>query len=331
MTTQPAEAVPEVHVSRRPSLLALLALVGVTAVWGGTFVVVKDVTRDVSPMDFLAVRFLIATAALAALRPRAVFTLSRKQLGHGVLLGLALGSAYLAQTCGQQYTSASMSGFITGMSVVCTPVLAGLLLRHRIGRGTWGAVAMATVGLGVLSLRGFAIGPGEGLTLLCALFFALHIVGLSEWSTARDAHALTVVQLGVVAVLCLVLGAPDGIDVPGEESFWLPVIGLAVVATAAAYLVQTWAQARLPASAAAVVLTLEPVFAGFFGVLVAHDELSPRILLGAALVVGAMYLAEFRSAATKPEATRQSWESACPDLSVPSEYPRRPTSKPRGR
>ncbi|MEU5844908.1 DMT family transporter [Saccharopolyspora shandongensis] len=280
----------------------MVSLIAVTVVWGGTFVVVKDVTRQASPMDFLAVRFLIATAVLAALRPRRGLKLSRKQLGHGVLLGLALGVAYIGQTYGQQHTSASMSGFITGLSVVFTPVIAGLFLRYRIGLATWCAVVIATAGLGVMSLRGFAIGPGESLTLLCALFFALHIVALGEWSTVRDAHALTVVQLGVVGVLCLALGAPDGITVPMDWGFWIPVIGLAVVATAAAYLMQTWAQARLPASVAAIVLTLEPVFAGVFGVLVDHDELTGRIIVGGALVVGAMYLAEFRSGATSSKA-----------------------------
>ncbi|MFI0462980.1 DMT family transporter [Saccharopolyspora sp. 5N102] len=277
--------------------LALASLVIVTAVWGGTFVVVKDVTQQAPPMDFLAVRFLVAAGALALWSPGRLLVLSRKQWGHGVLMGLLLGIAYIGQTFGQQYTSASMSGFITGMSVVFTPMIAGLLLRHRIGLATWGAVGIATVGLGILSLRGFTIGLGEGLTLLCALFFALHVVALSEWSTARDAYALTVVQLGVVGVLCLMLGAPNGIALPGGQGFWIPVIGLAVVATAAAYLIQTWAQAQLPVVVAALALTIEPVFASVFGVLVDHDEITIRVVLGGILVVGAMALTEFRSAA----------------------------------
>jgi drug/metabolite transporter (DMT)-like permease len=274
--------------------LALVSLVLTTAVWGGTFVIVKGAIQQVSPVDFLAVRFLIAFAVLAGLRPRRLLGLGRDHLVRGTVLGLTLGSAYLAQTYGQQYTSASMSGFITGMAVVFTPIIAGLVLRHRIGPAMWCAVAIATIGLGFMSLRGFTIGPGEGLTVLCALFFAVHIITLSQWSTARDAYGLTVVQLGVVGLLCLALGSANGIDLPAEKGFWVSVIGLAVVATAAGYLIQTWAQSRLSASAVAVVLTLEPVFAGFFGVLVDHDELSVRILVGGALVIGAMVLAEFR-------------------------------------
>ncbi|MEV5541713.1 DMT family transporter [Saccharopolyspora shandongensis] len=277
------------------NLLALSSLAGVTAVWGGTFVLVKDAVSQAPAMDFLAVRFLIAAAVLLMLRPRRITMLSRAGWGHGILLGLALGVAYIAQTYGLRYTSASLSGFITGMFVVFTPVIAGLVLRHRITRATWAAVGIAVLGLGLMSVQEFAVGPGELLTLMCALFLALHIVGLGEWSSPHDAHALTTVQLGVVAAMCLVVGVPDGLDLPADWHFWVALIGMAVIATSVAYMVQTWAQARVPASQAAVVLTLEPVFAGIFGVVFDHDQLTAQIVLGAALMVCAMYLAELRS------------------------------------
>ncbi|SFR30182.1 Threonine/homoserine efflux transporter RhtA [Lentzea waywayandensis] len=288
-------------------LIPLLALVGVTVVWGGTFVVVKDVTQQASPMDFLAVRFLIATAVLLALRPRWPVNPSRTMWGRGVLLGLMLCGAYIAQTYGQQHTSASISGFITGLAVVFTPVLGGMILRKRIGLACWSSVAVATTGLAVMSLKSFTIGFGESLTLLCAIFLAMHITALGEWSGTGDAYVLTVVQLGVVGSVCLALGAMDGIVLPATWSFWAPVVGLAVLATAAAYLVQTWAQARLPASAVAVVLTLEPVFAGVFGVVVDGDEMTLRIVIGALLVLGAMFLAELRP--KSPARSRKTSES----------------------
>ena len=111
------------------------------------------------------------------------------------MLGVALGAGYVAQTVGLQHTPASVSGFITGLFVVFTPLCAGVLLRKRVGAMTWPAVALATVGLGLISLHGFSIGGGEALTLLCALAFALHIVGLGEWSPSYDASGLAVVQL----------------------------------------------------------------------------------------------------------------------------------------
>lgn len=304
MTT---ETLPLQRERRRPktSFIALTCLVVVTAVWGATFVVVKDVTRNASPMDFLAIRFLIASAVLAAVRPRKLSGLSRAKLVHGVLLGLVLAAAFIGQVHGQQYTTASMSGFLSGLAVVLTPVLAGLVLRNRIGRATWAAIGLATTGLALMSVRGLEIGLGEGLTLLCAFFLAVHIVGLSEWSTSADAYALTVVQLGVVGLLCLALGAPDGLDVPARWDFWLPVLGLAVLATAAAFLAQTWAQAKVSASAVAIVLTLEPLFAGVFGVLLHGDEVTVRIVAGGLLIIAAMYLAEFRSRPVNPPTSRE--------------------------
>jgi drug/metabolite transporter (DMT)-like permease len=280
--------------------LALASLVVVTAVWGATFVVVKDVVELAPPMDFLAVRFLLAACVLALWRPRRLRALSREKCAHGVLAGILLGVAFIGQTFGQQYTSASVTGFITGLSVVFTPIIAGLLLRQRIGPAIWGAVVVATVGLAMMTLRGAALGPGEALTLLGAVFFALHVVALSEWSTENDAYALTVVQLGVVGVACLGLGAVDGIDLPPGPTFWIPVVALAVVATAGAYLVQTWAQARLPAVVAALALTMEPVFASVFGVLVDNDELTLRVVLGAVLVVGAMALTAVSTSTPEP-------------------------------
>ncbi|CAM04967.1 permeases of drug/metabolite transporter superfamily [Saccharopolyspora erythraea NRRL 2338] len=277
------------------TLLPLFSLVAVTAVWGGTFVVVKDAVSQAPTMDFLAMRFLIATAALAALRPSRVTTLSRAGVKRGILLGMALGVAYIAQTFGLEHTSASLSGFITGMLVVFTPVIAGLVLRQRIGKVTWTAVAIAVAGLGLMTVHEFAVGPGELLTLVCAVFLALHIVGLGVWSPGHDAHALTVVQLAVAACICFAFGWWDGIDLPSDGGFWLALVGTAVIATAAAYVIQTWAQARLSLPQAAVVLTLEPVFACIFGVVFDHDELTTRIVIGGALVVGAMYLAELRS------------------------------------
>lgn len=279
----------------RRNLVALALLVVIAAVWGGSYVVVKDAVVRAPVMDFLAIRFLIATAALAAVRPKTLTRLNRAGFQHGALLGLALSVVYIAQTYGLRYTSASVSGFITGMFVVFTPVITGLVLRRRIGAVTWWAVTIAMLGLSLMSVRSFSVGLGELLTLVCALFLALHIVGLGEWSSRHDAHGLTVVQLGVVTIICFAFAAPGGIHLPSDIGFWTALVGMSVIATAAAYMMQTWAQARLPAAQAAVILTLEPVFACVLGVAFDGDALTFPIVLGASLMVGAMYLIEFRS------------------------------------
>src|SRR4051794_24209680 len=157
---------------RHRAALATAGLVVVTAIWGSTFVVVKDAVEEMPVLDFLAWRFGIATVALILIRPKSVTRLGKDGLRAGLLLGLALGGGYVAQTYGLRTTPASVSGFITGMFVVFTPLVAGLLLHRRIGLQAWGAVALATLGLALISLHGTSTGRGELLTLICAFCFA---------------------------------------------------------------------------------------------------------------------------------------------------------------
>jgi drug/metabolite transporter (DMT)-like permease len=269
-----------------------LALVAVTAVWGSTFVVVKDAVEQMPVTDFLTWRFALAALAMLVLRPRAVASLGTAGRRAGLLLGLALGAGYLLQTLGLQTTSAAVSGFITGMFVVLTPLGAAVLLRQPPGRMAWLAVVLATVGLGFLALRGFSIGGGELLTLGCAAAFALHIVGLGRWAASYDVYGLAVVQLITVAGMCAVVAVPGGLAVPPDAGVWGALALTALAATAVAFVVQTWAQAHLPPTRAAVVMTMEPVFAGLFAVVAGGERLGPRTLIGAALVLAAMVLTE---------------------------------------
>ncbi|HTR71344.1 MAG TPA: DMT family transporter [Mycobacteriales bacterium] len=272
--------------------IATLGLLGVCCVWGATFVVVKDATERMPVMDFLAWRFAIAALVMLAARPRAFGALTRAGKKAGVTLGLALGAGYVAQTFGLQRTPASVSGFITGLFVVFTPLCAGLLLRKRIDRVTWLAVVLATAGLALICLHGASVGVGEALTLLCAVAFALHIVGLGEWSASHDAAGLAVVQLATVAIASILIAAPTSLAPPPDAGVWGAVLLTSIAGTALAFFIQTWAQARLTPTRAAVILTMEPVFAGIFGVAIGGDTLTARTLGGAALVLLAMYVVE---------------------------------------
>jgi drug/metabolite transporter (DMT)-like permease len=243
-------------------------------------------------MDFLAWRFVIAAVVMAALRPGAVVALSPAARRQGLLLGLALAAGYVAQTFGLERTPATVSGFITGLFVVFTPLCAGVLLRKRIDGSSWLGVAIATAGLALLSLHGLSVGTGEAITLLCALSFALHIVGLGEWSTSSTAYGLAVVQLATVGVVSVIASAPDTLAPPPDASAWGAVLLTALAATAFGFFGQTWAQAHLAPTRAAVVMTMEPVFAGIFGVAVGGDDLTGRTIAGALLVLAAMYLVE---------------------------------------
>ena len=284
-TTPAARRVPLTTVSA-------LGLLAVTAVWGSTFFLLKGVVERVPVTDFLAVRFAVAAVAVWLIAPRSVSRLTTVERRNGVLLGLLYGGAQVLQTVGLQTTSASVSGFVTGMYVVFTPLLGAVLLQARIGRTVWTAVVLATAGLAVLSLQGLAVGTGEALTLASAVLYAAHIVGLGVWSTSRSAIGLTVVQLVTVTLVCGAGAAPGGIALPATAGDWVSLLYMAVVAGAMALVVQTWAQAHLPATRAAIIMTMEPVFAGLFAVLFGGERLGLRVVVGGAMVLTAMYLVE---------------------------------------
>ncbi|MCW2796395.1 DMT family transporter [Nocardioides sp.] len=277
---------------RRTTLLATGALLAMTATWGSTFFLIHDLLDRVPTLDFLAVRFTIASVALLLVAPRAVARLSRESRRHAMVLGLLYGVAQILQTAGLAHTSASVSGFITGMYVVATPLLAALLLRTRITVLTWAAVLLATAGLGVLTLDGLSVGYGEAITLVAALLYALHIVGLGAWSNPREALGMSIVQLIVIAAVCLLCTAPDGIVLPDNARDWASIVYMALIAGALALVGQTWAQAHLPPTRSAIIMSMEPVFAATFAVLLGGESPTLRMVSGGLMVLFAMLVVE---------------------------------------
>lgn len=272
--------------------IAMLLLVVVTAVWGSTFFLIKDLVTTIPATDFLAVRFTIAAAVMTVVFWRQLRALTRHDVRVGIGLGALYGSAQILQTIGLAHTDASVSGFITGTYVVLTPVFAAVILRDRIPGRVWTAALMAMAGIGVLSLRGLALGFGETLTLVAAAIYALHIIGLGRYASAQAAVGLATVQAIAIALICTVAALPGGITTPTDGGGWLVVLYMAVVAGAFCLWAQTWAQSHLAASRAAIVMALEPVFAAFFAVLLGGESLTVRMLVGGGLVVAAMYLIE---------------------------------------
>ena len=278
--------------TRRTSLLAALLLLAVTAVWGSTFFLIKDLLERVPTLDFLAVRFSIASVLLVIAAPRALARLSPVSRKHALVLGGLYGVAQILQTAGLATTPASVSGFITGLYVVATPLFAALILHTRITRMTWAAVALATAGLGVLTLNGFSVGYGEAITLVAALIYALHIVGLGAWSKPAEAIGMSIVQVIVIAVMCLVASAPGGIVLPDTAGDWWSVLYMAAFASAFALFAQTWAQAHLAPTRCAIIMSMEPVFAALFAVLAGGEDPTLRMVVGGAMVLSAMLLVE---------------------------------------
>jgi drug/metabolite transporter (DMT)-like permease len=270
-------------------VVVLLLLLAVTAVWGVTFVQVKDAVAIYPLFAFLAVRFAIAGVTLA---PVAVGRL-RGSWRAGTVLGLLLAAGYALQTAGLERTTVSATGFITGLYVVLTPVLAFALFRVRTGRLVWAGVVLATAGLALLS--GVQAGSPEGdlLVLGGAAAFALQIVLMERWAPRHDVIGLTQVEMlaacGVFLVVALALG---DLSVPRGWTVWGALVVTGVFASALAFLVQTWAQRRTSATRVAVVFAMEPVFAGLFGYLLAGDRLGWVGWAGCAVILSGIAVAE---------------------------------------
>jgi drug/metabolite transporter (DMT)-like permease len=283
---------PEPEAPRSVTLLASLALLAIAASWGSTFFLIHGLLDRIPVVDFLAVRFAIASLTLVLVAPRAVGRLSPEKRNHAVVLGVLYGVAQIMQTTGLERTAASVSGFITGLYVVCTPLFAALILKSRITGMTWAAVGLALAGLGVLTLSGLSIGFGEAITFVAALVYALHIVALGAWSTSRDAIGMATVQIIVITVICTACALPGGIALPQTGGDWVAVVYMAVVAGGLAMLGQTWAQAHLDSTRSAIIMSMEPVFAAFFAVLLGSEGVTWRMLVGGPMVLAAMLIVE---------------------------------------
>jgi drug/metabolite transporter (DMT)-like permease len=287
------------------SALPTLTLLAVTAAWGSTFFLIKDLLLQISVLDFLSIRFAVAALALFLLAPRSVQRLSRDEVRQGVVLGLVYGVAQVLQTLGLERTSASVSGFVTGMYVVATPIFAALLIKERVPALVWAAVAMSTVGLAFLSLQGMSVSPGVAAIFASAMLYALHIIGLGRWSTTANVFGLSIVQMAVICAVCTIVSAPNGIHAPQTSGGWLSLLYMAVIAGSLTLLGQTWAQARIPSTRAAIIMTMEPVWAAFFAVLFGGDHLTARMLVGGAFVLAAMYTVELAPRRVRePEVTQ---------------------------
>jgi drug/metabolite transporter (DMT)-like permease len=281
-------------VSSRSTGWALVGLLAVAAAWGSSFPLTKALLERMTALNFLAVRFSLAALLMVIIFFPALRRLSRRSVSRGLWLGLAYGVAQIMQTIGLQYTPASISGFITGMYVVLTPLCAAVILRSTLGPRVWLGAGIATVGLAILGLNGLSIGFGEAITLASALIYAVHIVGLSAWSDAREALGLATVQLGVTALVSVAaaLGFEGGVTLPTTGFDWLAIVYMAVVSGAVAMIVQSWAQAHLAPSRAAITMATEPAWAALFSILFLGEALTWRMAVGGGLMLAAMIIVE---------------------------------------
>ena len=272
---------------------ALLALVLVTAVWGVTFVQVKDAVALYPLFAFLAVRFWIATLTLAVPGLPRVRSLGRPGFVGGAFLGLLLAAGYTLQTAGLERTTVSSTGFITGMYVVLTPLIALVLVRSRIGLSVWGGVALSTIGLAMLSGIHAGSVTGDLLVLAAAAVYSLQIVLMERYAPRYDAVAFTFVEMLAAGVALGVVAAALGdLHLPHGWTVWGALLVTGVFASALAFLVQTWAQRRTSATRTALAFTMEPVWTAFFGYTLAGDRLGLLGWGGCAVIMAGIVLAE---------------------------------------
>jgi drug/metabolite transporter (DMT)-like permease len=276
--------------ARVPTLLVLLL---VTAVWGVTFVQVKDAVAIYPLFAFLALRFAIASGALALPGTRRLRSLGRVGALSAMLAGALLGAGYALQTAGLERTTVSSTGFITGMYVVLTPLLALAVFRTRVGRGGVIGVLLATVGLALLAgvHRGALL--GDLLVLAGAAVYSLQIVLMERYAPRYDAIAFTLVEMLTAfgGLLAIALSLRD-LPVPHGWTVWGALLVTGVFASALAFLAQMWAQRRTTATRTALAFTMEPVWTAFFGFTRAGDRLGTTAWIGCAVIMAGIVVAE---------------------------------------
>jgi drug/metabolite transporter (DMT)-like permease len=249
-------------------------------------------------MYFLAMRFSLAFLVLAIFFGKKIFRQSLETWKPGVLIGLILFAGYGLQTVGLQFTTASKAGFITGLAVVLTPLMARIFLKQLLTFNTVVGAILAFLGLALLGLSGdvdTALNFGDFLVLLCAISFAGHIVAVSRYASDVEPGLLTTIQIGIVAVFCLlaaVLWETPPKLISG--ALWMGIFYMGIVATALVLFLQNWAQQYTSASRAALIFTLEPVFTAIFAYIILAERLSSQIFWGGGLILAGIIIAELK-------------------------------------
>jgi len=287
-----------------------VGLIGLTAVWGASFPLVKcaiercpelrgglglaSIQRPTTPLLYLSLRFALAAVLVGGASVRELRSLTRRQLGIGLVIGFTLCAGYTFQTFGLQRTTASNAGFITGLYVVLVPLLGAIWFRRVPAASTGIGAVLATVGLLLLAApSGVSIGLGDSLVLVCALSYAIHILLLGRFAGSAPLRALVALQMGVTAVVTgLISVVSERAPVPTESGIWVSIVVTAVLASALGSFLQTGAQRFIPPARAAVIMTMESPFAALFGFLMLDERLRARGWIGAGLIVAGMLVAE---------------------------------------
>ena len=277
-------------IKMKSKLTLYIAMISIAAVWGSSFVVMKDSLERQNVFSFLSSRFILAALLMFLYKPGVFRGLTKKFIYRGIIAGILLGGGYIFQTYGLTKTTVSNTGFITGLYIVFTPLISLIILKRHVLKIQWLAVVVATIGLFFISYNGVTIGLGEILVLISAFIYGAHFVALGEWSDGKNTYALTFIQVATVAALTSIFAFKDGFQVAPDSTVWLAILYTAFFATFLGFLIQTKAQSVMSATVASVLLATETPFAVFFGLYFHSDPLTLRIITGGSLVMAAMAL-----------------------------------------
>ena len=293
------------RLKRKGQLLPVMALLIAVTMWGSTFPIQKDVLTRMDVYDFLGVRFMIAGVVSAVIFFPQLRRASKRLWKRGFILSLLFAAGQVVQSFGLTLTPASITGFLTGLYVVLIPICTLVLFHEHQPRRIWFAVALATLGLAVMSLKGFSMGFGETLVLISAVIYTFHVVFIESFVEGEDPLALTASQMIFVGVWCFIAALPGGVHLPSSEYAvrdWAVILYMAIGTGIGSLVLQVWAQSRISATQAAVVMTGEPVSGAFFAVIMINEQITGRVAVGGLLIVGAMILSQIDFSAYLPRA-----------------------------
>lgn len=279
----------------RMGLWGRLALLTTAVIWGSSFVILKNAIDGLGVMWVLAMRFTISAVLLLALAGKRLRSMSRASVRGSVLIGVCLAAAYIVQTYGLKYTTPGKNAFLTTTYCVMVPFLAWLVYKRKPGLHNVAAAVLCVAGIGFVALdAGFGeVNTGDVLTIFSGVFYALQIILMEQYISGCDSLSVSAVEFSTAAVICLVgTFAFEGTPVMPANGQIFAVLYLAVMCTALCFFLQAWGMKYTPSSTAAMIMTLEAVFGTIFSVILYHEQVTPRLLAGFALIFVAVVLSE---------------------------------------
>jgi drug/metabolite transporter (DMT)-like permease len=282
--------------------LAVFALLGVGFTWGAAFVLMKDAIEQQPYMDFLATRFTIAALAMILLRPAVSTRFEKGDIKYGAVIGVVLAFGYITQTIGLELTTAATSGFLTGLYVVFTPLIAWLFVRHKVSGRVAIGVLFSIVGLTIFSGAATSIEfqVGQIWLVVCAVLYAVHILLLGHYGKLRNSYRFAMLQILFVAIVTWAFAIVDGYQPPPNFEVWFAVLFTALASTVLAFWIQTWAQTLLDPSRVALLITSEVIFTALLAIGFGQEPLTLAIVIGGGMMLTAMLIVEWPRKGDEP-------------------------------